>query len=568
MPPKDTLLAASEIKLQSDLLQLGKDLSERRSKRIRLRGDRQVDQAEVEATELRILHAIRSSPVRRLFRIQGNFNTPHDIVRVRAVAYIGWEMVSESAPSTRIEQVALTISDPTQPVCEQLILVRDALGRMVSDGALLMAPDHGGAWSGRLLLAANTYSWVNGGPKSRSDFAPSKIDAVVRQDGSRYDAAERDCTEKKMPTARQIYDGITRQVFDCEGPAEVISSRLILHMMRARMLRADKDPGTPNECWTILGPPGCGKTTLCEVACKTAEKLSGGSMPFATADGSDLTADGFVGLAFSDTLRNLLVAANGDVEKARYGFLAIDEFTKKARSMGGESPVSTVGVQQEALRVISGQSMQLGGRRGWDRPIAISTVGTGFALLGHAPGLDRMIEKRMGKRGLGFSIGDGDRRSKTVIANALLDFGFIEEIVSRQTAFLIVRPPSKSTLSRAVTSEDGILASYNRLLAAQGSSLVLTPSAIECLIGYGMECGFFRDIKRAISTLAGELVFSGSTGTITMEATDVQRAITKADGEATDLLQETVRNDDAGFASVADESAAPGLGNRMTASGL
>ena len=556
MPPKDTPLDASEIKLQSDLLQLGKDLSERRSKRVRLRGDRQVDQAEVEVAEQRILHAIRSSPVRRLLGIQGNFNTPHDIIRVRAAAYIGWEMISDSDPSTRIEQVALAISDPAQPVCEQLILVRDALGRMVTSGVLLMAPDHGGAWSGRLLLGAKTYSWVNGGVKSRSDFAPSKIDAGVRQDGGRYDDGERDVAEHKIPTARQIYDGITKQVFDCEGAAEVIASRLILHMMRARMLRADRDPGTPNECWTIIGPPGCGKTTLCEVACKTAEKLSGGSMPFATADGSDLTADGFVGLAFSDTLRNLLVAANGDVEKARYGFLAVDEFTKKARSMGSESPVSTVGVQQEALRVISGQSMQLGGRRGWDRPIAISTVGTGFALLGHAPGLDRMIEKRMGKRGLGFSIGDGDRRSKTIIANALLDFGFIEEIISRQTAFLIVKPPSRSTLSRAITAEDGILASYNRLLAGRASSLVLTPSAIECLTGYGMECGFFRGIKRAISTLAGEIVFIGSTGTITVDAADVQRAITKADGEAADLLQGTVQND-FGFAPVADDSATP-----------
>jgi ATP-dependent protease Clp ATPase subunit len=355
----------------------------------------------------------------------------------------------------------------------------------------------------------------------------AKLVGAAYPDGIDDDAAPSP-EAKAIPTARQLYDRIRERVIDLDRQAEVIASRLVLHMTRARMLRTGEDPGTPNECWIVIGPPGVGKTWICEVAGSCC------GIPFATADASDLSAEGYVGMSVSDTLKHLVVAAKGNADEARYGFLALDEYTKKARSMG-ESPVNTVAVQQETLRIISGQAMLLGGRRGWDRPIQFSTVGTCFALMGHCPGLDRLVEKRMGRR-MGFSVGNGALRSRAWLNDALLDFGLIEELVSRLTAVIVIPPPSLDTLMKALVAEHGIVGSYNRLLAGHGAMLFLTPPATQALAEHGMEGGYFRAMKRVVSALAGEVVFEGRKGTTMVEASDIRRAAAKAEDGAADLL--------------------------------
>ena len=193
-------------------------------------------------------------------------------------------------------------------------------------------------------------------------------------------------------------------------------------------------------------------------------------------------------------------------------------------------------MQQEALRIISGQYMLVGGRRGWDRPIGLSTIGTGFALMGHCPGLDRLIEKRMGRRQLGFAIGEDNKRCRELLIGGLLDFGLIEELVSRLTTILVIQPPDLDTLSKAVIAEHGILASYNRLLSAHGGKLVLTPSATEALARHGMEGGYFRSMKRVVSALAGEVIFEERKGTTTIDSVDIKRMAAQADDDAAEHL--------------------------------
>jgi ATP-dependent protease Clp ATPase subunit len=202
----------------------------------------------------------------------------------------------------------------------------------------------------------------------------------------------------------------------------------------------------------------------------------------------------------------------------------------------GESPVNTVAVQQEALRILSGQAMLVGGRRGWDRPIRMSTIGTGFALMGHCPGLDRLIEKRMGRRQLGFAMGDVHKRSREWLIGGLMDFGLIEELVSRLTMISVIQPPSLDTLARSVNADTGIVASYNRLLSSHGAMLFLSPSATEALARHGMEGGYFRAMKRVVSGLASEAIFDERKGTAMIEAADIKRMISKSDGDAFDLL--------------------------------
>ena len=96
-------------------------------------------------------------------------------------------------------------------------------------------------------------------------------------------------------------------------------------------------------------------------------------------------------------------------------------------------------------------------------------------------------------------------------------------------------------MARAVNSDRGIVASYNRLLAGQGAMLFLTPSATEALARHGMEGGYFRSMKRVVSALAGEVVFEERKGTTMVEAADIRRAAANADGDAADLLAKPAR---------------------------
>jgi ATP-dependent protease Clp ATPase subunit len=119
-----------------------------------------------------------------------------------------------------------------------------------------------------------------------------------------------------------------------------------------------------------------------------------------------------------------------------------------------------------------------------------------------------------------------------------MDFGIIEELVSRLTAIIIIPPPSLKTLMRSVSAENGIVASYNRILGEHGARLFLSPVATQALAEYGLENGgYFRAMKRVISALAGEVLLGEEKGVTMVEPKDIQRAIAIGDGGTTNLLE-------------------------------
>ncbi len=526
-----------DIALPAEILGLGEVLSARASFRRsvpRNHGYCAPDNEQVEAMAEALLGKVAKSQLACLrIGLRRGIARERAYVRMKAVAVLGWQTLRLTADTAEIGELAAAASDTRSLPVEALLKARHEIGAMAAEDSLIGISDEAAGSIRKVRLPLPTLEYLAGGKSSMGYLTVGRLTGVPSPAANANDGHSPE--PPKIPSPQQLFQRIRERVIGLDAQAEVIASRLIMHMTRASMLRAGNDPGTPNECWLIIGPPGAGKTHICQVACEAASELSGGTMPFAVADGSDLSSEGYVGLSMADTLRFLILASKGDVDLARYGFLAVDEFTKKARSMG-ESPVNTVAVQQEALRIISGQDMLVGGRRGWDRPIGMSTIGTGFALMGHCPGLDRMIEKRMGRRQLGFAVGDESRRDREWLIGGLMDFGLIEELTSRLTTIIVVQPPGLSTLARVVNHDHGIVAAYNRLLAAHGSMLFLTPSATEALARHGMEGGFFRAMKRVVSTLASEAIFDERKGTIMVEAADIKKAAAKADGDATGLL--------------------------------
>lgn len=238
----------------------------------------------------------------------------------------------------------------------------------------------------------------------------------------------------------------------------------------------------------MLGPTGCGKTLLAQ----TLAKILG--VPFAIADATALTEAGYVGEDVENILLKIIQAADGDIERAEYGIIYIDEIDKITRKSENPSitrDVSGEGVQQALLKILEGTVASVPPQGGRKHPhqelIPIDTTNILFICGGAFEGIEKIIESRVDKKSIGFNSKmtganehDKDKLLSQVLPQDLVKFGLIPELVGRVPVTVTLEQLDEDALIRILTEpKSAIVKQYQKLLELDGVDLQFDEDALK-----------------------------------------------------------------------------------------
>src|SRR3979411_2655526 len=302
---------------------------------------------------------------------------------------------------------------------------------------------------------------------------------------------------ENLPKPREIYDVLNEYVVGQEAAKRTLSVAVYNHYKRVQMMQAEDDEiELQKSNILLLGPTGCGKTLLAQTLAKIL------NVPFAIADATALTEAGYVGEDVENILLKLIQAADYDVKKAETGIIYIDEVDKIARKADNPSitrDVSGEGVQQALLKILEGTTASVPPQGGRKHPhqefLSIDTTNVLFIGGGAFANLDRIIERRIGHKGVGFGAAIESKHNKDtgelfekVLPEDLVEYGLIPEFIGRLPVISVIHQLSLEDLVSILTEpRNALVKQFQRFFEFDGIELVFSDDALLAIADKALE---------------------------------------------------------------------------------
>ncbi len=294
----------------------------------------------------------------------------------------------------------------------------------------------------------------------------------------------------ELPKPVEIKSILDQYVISQEDAKKTLAVAVYNHYKRINAELKMEDVEIQKSNIVLVGPTGVGKTLLAQTLARIL------NVPFAIADATSLTEAGYVGEDVENILLKLIQAADYDLEKAEKGIIYIDEIDKIARKTDNPSitrDVSGEGVQQALLKILEGTVASVPPQGGRKHPhqefMQIDTTNILFVCGGAFDGLEKIIQNRTGKKGIGFGAEVTSKKDggvgeilKKILPQDLLKYGLIPEFVGRIPVIATLDALDKAALVAILTEpRNALIKQYHKLFELDGVSLEFKEGTLETI---------------------------------------------------------------------------------------